>query len=102
MLSKQKGSDASSALIENLLKSMSGMPLSEWRTKTTSIHEEFFNEAPIAVDAIIRILYQECEGDIIGHYIIFSKVYNEQRKLYGITKQTVTETVYICKSRKND
>lgn len=43
---------------------------------------------------------QECEGDIIGQYIIFSKVYNEQRKLYGNTKQAVTETIYICKSRK--
>lgn len=45
-------------------------------------------------------MYQECEGDIIGQYIIFSKVYNEQRKLYGNTKQAVTETIYICKSRK--
>uniref|UniRef100_UPI0040571D02 hypothetical protein n=1 Tax=Agathobacter sp. TaxID=2021311 RepID=UPI0040571D02 len=25
--------------------------------------------------------------DIIGQYIIFSKVYNEQRKLYGATKK---------------
>lgn len=45
-------------------------------------------------------MYQECEGDIIGQYIVFSKVYNEQRKLYGNTKQAVTETIYICKNRK--
>ena len=44
-------------------------------------------------------MYQENEKDIIGQYIIFSKVYNEQRKLYGNTKQAVTETIRICKDR---
>ena len=31
--------------------------------------------------------------------IIFSKVYNEQRKLYGVTKKAITETIRICKNR---
>lgn len=44
-------------------------------------------------------MYQENEKDIIGQYIIFSKVYNEQRKLHGNTKQAVTETIRICKDR---
>ncbi len=44
-------------------------------------------------------MYQENEKDIIGQYIIFSKVYNEQRRLYGKTKQAVTETIRICKNR---
>ena len=39
------------------------------------------------------------EKDIIGQYIIFSKVYNEQRKRYGNTKKAVTETIHICKNR---
>ena len=47
----------------------------------------------------MKVLYQEYEKDIIGQYIIFSKVYNEQRKLYGNTKQAVTETIRICKDR---
>ncbi len=47
----------------------------------------------------MKVLYQENEKDIIGQYIIFSKVYNEQRKLYGNTKQAVTETIRICKDR---
>ena len=34
-----------------------------------------------------------------GQYIIFSKVYNEQRKLHGNTKQAVAETIRICKNR---
>ncbi len=47
----------------------------------------------------MKVLYQENEKDIIGQYIIFSKVYNEQRKLFGNTKQAVTETIRICKDR---
>ena len=32
----------------------------------------------ILVDAEVKVLYQEDEGNIIGQYIIFCKVYNEQ------------------------
>lgn len=48
---------------------------------------------------LYRALYQENEETIIGQYIIFSKVYNEQRKLYGATQKAVTETIRICKDR---
>ena len=40
----------------------------------------------VLVDAEVKVLYQENEKDIIGQYIIFSKVYNQQRKLYGNTE----------------
>jgi len=66
---------------------------------TISLSKEFFDEAKISIDAEVKVLYQENEKDIIGQYIIFSKVYNEQRKLYGKTKQAVTETIRICKDR---
>lgn len=66
---------------------------------TISLSKEFFGGAKIAIDAEVKVLYQENEKDIIGQYIIFSKIYNEQRKLYGNTKQSVTETIRICKSR---
>lgn len=55
----------------------------------------------ISIDAEVKVLYQENEKDIIGQYIIFSKVYNEQRRLYGNTKEAVTETIRICKDRNN-
>lgn len=64
-----------------------------------SLSNEFFDGDRISIDAEVKVLYQENEKDIIGQYIIFSKVYNEQRKLYGNTKQSVTETIRICKSR---
>ena len=53
----------------------------------------------IDVDVKVKVLYQENEKDIIGQYIFFSKVYNEQRRLYGNTKKAVTETIRICKNR---
>ena len=53
----------------------------------------------ILVDAEVKVLYQENENSIIGQYIIFCKVYNEQRKKYGQTKKAVTETIRICKDR---
>lgn len=66
---------------------------------TISLSKEFFDGAKIAIDAEVKVMYQENEKDIIGQYIIFSKVYNEQRKLHGNTKQAITETIRICKDR---
>ena len=66
---------------------------------TISLSKDFFDGAEIAIDAEVKVLYQENEEDIIGQYIIFSKVYNEQRKLYGNTKKAITETIRICKNR---
>ena len=66
---------------------------------TISLSKEFFDGNRLAIDAEVKVLYQENEKDIIGQYIIFCKVYNEQRKLYGNTRQAITETIRICKDR---
>lgn len=64
-----------------------------------SLSKEFFSGERIAIDAEVKILYEATEKDIIGQYIIFSKVYNEQRRFYENTKKAVTETIRICKNR---
>ena len=66
---------------------------------TVSLSKEFFSGEKISIDAEVKVLYQENENDIIGQYIIFSKVYNEQRKLHGATKKAILETIRICKDR---
>ena len=66
---------------------------------TISLSKDFFGGEKIAVDAEVRVLYQEDENSIIGQYIIFCKVYNEQRKMYGQIKEAVKETIRICKDR---
>ena len=42
---------------------------------------------------------QEDENNIIGQYVIFCKVYDEQRKMSGQTKKAILETIHICKDR---
>ncbi|MCM1082921.1 MAG: hypothetical protein NC428_05515 [Clostridium sp.] len=66
---------------------------------TISLRDDFFDGEKIAIDAEVKVLYQEDENNIIGQYIIFCKVYNEQREKYGQTKKAVTETIRICKDR---
>ena len=66
---------------------------------TLSLQKDFFDGEKIALEAEVKVLYQENEVDIIGQYIMFCKVYQEQRKQYGNTKQAVTETIRICKNR---
>ena len=64
---------------------------------TISLSGDFFHGEKIAVDAEVKVLYQEDENNIIGQYIIFCKVYNEQRKKYGQTKEAIMEAIRICK-----
>ena len=66
---------------------------------TISLSKEFFVGEKISIDAEVMVLYQENENDIIGQYIIFTKIYNEQRKLHGATKKAILETIRICKDR---
>ena len=64
-----------------------------------SLSKDFFSGAKISIDAEIKVLHRENEKDIIGQYIIFSRVYTEQRKKYGNIRQAVEETIRICKDR---
>ena len=66
---------------------------------TISLSKEFFAGEKNSIDAEVKVLYQENENDIIGQYIIFTKVYNEQRKKYEATKEAILETIRICKDR---
>lgn len=47
----------------------------------------------------MKIFYQQTGDDIISQYIGFTRVYSEQRKLYGNSRKAITETIRICKDR---
>ncbi len=66
---------------------------------TISLSQEFFDGADIDIEVKAKVIYESDTEDIINHYIIFCKVFDEQRKLYGMTEQTVKETIRICKDR---
>jgi hypothetical protein len=64
-----------------------------------SLSEEFFGGADVDVEIKAKVIYESNTDDIINQYIIFCKVFDDQRKLYGLTEQTVRETIRICKDR---
>ena len=64
-----------------------------------SLSKDFFHGEKIAIDAEVRVIYQEDEDNIIGQYIVFCKVYNEQLKKHGRTREAILETIHICKDR---
>ena len=70
-----------------------------------SLSKEFFCGKECAVDVKVKMIYdgtvseETGEGDIINQYVIFTKVCNEQVKLYGRTKKAILETIRICKDR---
>ena len=63
------------------------------------LSREFFDGADIDIEVKAKVIYESDTEDIINQYIIFCKVFDEQRKLYGMTEQAVKETIRICKDR---
>ncbi|MCM1500229.1 MAG: hypothetical protein NC124_17340, partial [Clostridium sp.] len=66
---------------------------------TISLSKEFFNGADIDIEVKAKVIYESDTEDIINQYIIFCKIFDEQREKYGMTKQAVEETIKICKDR---
>ena len=66
---------------------------------TISLSKEFFDGADIDIEVKARVIYESDRDNIINEYIVFCKVFNEQIKEHGMTKQAVTETIRICKDR---
>ncbi len=61
--------------------------------------KEFFGGEDIDIEVRAKVIYESDTKDIINQYIIFCKVFDEQRKLHGMTRQAVTETIRTCKDR---
>ncbi len=66
---------------------------------TITLSKEFFGGADIDIEIRAKVIYESDTEDIINQYIIFCKVFDEQRNLYGMTEQAVKETIRICKDR---
>ena len=64
-----------------------------------SLSQEFFDGADIDIEIKAKVIYESDQDNIINEYIVFCKVFNEQIKEHGMTKQAVTETIRVCKDR---
>lgn len=63
------------------------------------LSKEFFGGKESAVELKVKVIYDGKEGDIINQYVTFTKIYNEQVKLHGRTREAVLETIRICKDQ---
>ena len=63
------------------------------------LSKEFFGGEESAIEVKVKMIYDGKEGDIINQYVNFTKIYNEQVKLYGRTREAVLETIRICKDK---
>ncbi len=66
---------------------------------TISLADEFFGGDDTYLNLKIKVIKQTDSTDILNQYILFSKIYNEQRKLHGRSKETIIRTIRICKDR---
>jgi hypothetical protein len=64
-----------------------------------SLADEFFDGEDSSLEITAKVIYESDTHDIINQYIIFCKVFDDQRKLYGLTAKAVKETIRICKDR---
>lgn len=70
------------------------------RPEELQLSEEFFpDETDLALDVKVQMICGDNKDDIIGQYVLFTKVYDEQRTLYGRTQKTIEETIRVCKER---
>lgn len=63
------------------------------------LSEEFFPDQDSFVDVKVKVLTGNNKGDIIDQYVSFTKVYNQQIKALGRTRDAVMETIRICKDQ---
>lgn len=63
------------------------------------LSKEFFDGDDSVLDVKVKMIYDGKEGDIINQYVAFTKIYNEQVKLHGRTREAVLETIRICKGQ---
>ena len=64
-----------------------------------SLGKDFYEDAGAPLDLKARVISAESTGDIIGQYIIYAHVYDQQVKRYGLERRAAEETIRICKDK---
>lgn len=68
--------------------------------KEINLSEEFFDGKKSAIDATVKVLTYAGGDDILDQYILFCKIFDEQKALYPDDKPlAVRETIRICIER---
>ena len=64
-----------------------------------SLSRDFFRGAPTGLELTARVISMESTDDIIGQYIIYTHVFDQQIQKYGYDRRAAEETIRICKDR---
>ncbi len=62
-----------------------------------TLSEEFFGGEQSALEVRVGVITDGEKGDIINQYVTFTKIYTEQLKKHGRTREAIEETINICK-----
>ncbi len=71
----------------------------ENKKNVISLTEEFLGGEESSVEIKVKVIFDGQKGDIINQFVEFTRVYNEQAKIYGRTRKAVIETIKICMDR---
>ena len=64
-----------------------------------SLREDVFRNSNAKLDLVATVIHRPEKGGILGEYIVFCRVLDEQVRLYGRSVRAVEETIRICKDR---
>lgn len=73
-----------------------GPPKSSVKNGPISLKNEFYGGVASGIDLTVNVICSSRPGSLIGQYIAFCQVINEQVKQFGRTKEAITSTLKIC------
>ena len=65
-----------------------------------SLKDIYWGVESCCVDVIVKVIYDSVQGDILNQFIVFTRVFDEQRKKYpDDPRKAIQETIRICKEK---
>ena len=65
-----------------------------------SLKDIYWGVESYCVDVIVKVIYDSVQGDILNQFIVFTRVFDEQRKKYpDDPRKAIQETIRICKEK---
>ena len=70
------------------------------RPEKISLKKRFFHTNDCCVEVEAKVIYESAQGDILNQFIVFSRLFDEQRQIYpNNLRKAVQETIHICKNK---
>ena len=64
-----------------------------------SLREDLWHNPDAKIDLLVKVIHLESNDDVIGQYIIFTHVLDEQIKIHGRKKLAAENAIRICQDR---